>query len=1650
MEHDPIKAELEARRRPGAVVRRVSGVSQFAAALTGRGVVPRTVRAVIQDAFAAQAHARPSIIQSWHDDLGQQFKDYGPQDWKRLVRVLLPGVAPSAEATIDALERRPYQTGLTRRPFRCPHAPITRSRIRGRWLLNTTLLLGEYEADICWIAERAAHLAGWWGGVEIGWLLAGAIDAGGEAGQRVHDILVASASGETGKMGRHVTQALMSCSKPEAWEFLGQLLLAAQRQEGLRQVILESVDEAHPQAFRRMLRLIQEENLTRFSSVVRAADTWFGFMWDGSSGIKIQSLLERVALFLDDPAARAAALQESDAETVYLALWTIAYEDVETAIAPASSLLRSPSVPIRFAATHVLVDALWTSGIPPLAEMLADPDLAVAARALDMFAIDRTDSVDAERLFGLIEGLLQRLPPPKRAQTLDGPIWPWWKRKLERSVIAEALAANAAGVKGERLLPYIPDLSPVARAGFIRQAVGLPKPWESRAQTKPRKPSSAERAVILDLLGDASPEVREAAFQALGSLPLQSDEIDRLVSLLARKPGDLRNHALKRLGTLPDAELLAVADRLLADGDELRRLAGLELLRAARETQRLAPEVEARMRRYAADRAALTEPERAHVTSAQRPAAAPATRDDALGLIDRRALWAWPEPRARDVQVDSRGARAALESLAQLVIRHQHTEHRAADGQVRQLVDVAGWGFGPRKPEDREKGEALPLVAVWKTWLKERGAALRDPDDCELLRAVVAGEEASCWASGSPKKVSGLGQYTAGARFLRGLCEWGIAWDPPLAGADVLLDGLENELAGFSAGDYRGMVAEQQSGRTHVMIWGEKPRPHRLRAARAETWLGRFRWWRELFPALVQPAQALRLYGLLRAFQSRSQGYDALRVRLEDFLAAYATGGGVRQADFMDLLVGSGSHEGWHSLLRAASLRKPPKGLAEHPELVELVDQCRRRVVEVESQRGDRETAASGLALQLRWTGGMDTLARAIPALGKTHFARRFGWTVSGASRQDTLSHLVVRSVPRAEDTPEAFARWTQESRISEGCLIELAVYAPQWAGHVNTILRWPGLEDGVWWIQAHTKDDRSWHLPELKEIWAAEVSERTALSAADLTEGAVDVTWFARVYGALGADRWQKLDTAAKYAASNAGHTRARLFARAMAGLVTRQEFQARIDTTRHQDSVRALGLLPLPKGKAGEKELLDRFQRLAEFRRQSRQFGALRQQSEKRAVAIGLDNLARTAGFRDPQRLQWAMEQRAVADLVAGPLVVTRGEVTLSLSVDAEGDASLSVIRNGKTLKALPAALKKDGDVEELRNRLQELKRQRSRVRDALEEGMCRGDRFAPAELRTLLGHPLLAPGLSRLVFAGDGIAGYLTDGGRTLRDHAGKTHPLGDREKVRVAHPDDLLKRGDWSAWQRECYKAERVQPFKQVFRELYPMTETERGTRTSRRYAGHQVNPRQALALLGRRGWATHPDEGVSRTFHDEGLTARVAFQEPFFTPADIEGLTLEEVVFTKKGEWDPLGLDQIPARLFSETMRDLDLVISVAHRGGVDPEATASTVEMRAALIRETCEVLGLSNVELRKHHAVIQGSLARYSVHLGSAGVMVMPGSAIPIVAVHSQYRGRLFLPFADDDPRTAEVLSKVLLLARDAEIRDPNLLDWIRAAKGD
>ena len=127
------------------------------------------------------------------------------------------------------------------------------------------------------------------------------------------------------------------------------------------------------------------------------------------------------------------------------------------------------------------------------------------------------------------------------------------------------------------------------------------------------------------------------------------------------------------------------------------------------------------------------------------------------------------------------------------------------------------------------------------------------------------------------------------------------------------------------------------------------------------------------------------------------------------------------------------------------------------------------------------------------------------------------------------------------------------------------------------------------------------------------------------------------------------------------------------------------------------------------------------------------------------------------------------------------------------------------------------------------------------------------------------------------------------------------------------------------------------------------------------------------------------------------------------------------------------------------MRDVDLAVSVAHAGGVDPETSHSTIEMRRAIVEFNLPLFKIENVVLKDSHALIHGVRGNYSVHLGSGVVHQEGGAMISILPVHSQQRGKLFLPFADEDPKTAEILTKIIFFAEDDKIKDPSILNQIK-----
>lgn len=102
--------------------------------------------------------------------------------------------------------------------------------------------------------------------------------------------------------------------------------------------------------------------------------------------------------------------------------------------------------------------------------------------------------------------------------------------------------------------------------------------------------------------------------------------------------------------------------------------------------------------------------------------------------------------------------------------------------------------------------------------------------------------------------------------------------------------------------------------------------------------------------------------------------------------------------------------------------------------------------------------------------------------------------------------------------------------------------------------------------------------------------------------------------------------------------------------------------------------------------------------------------------------------------------------------------------------------------------------------------------------------------------------------------------------------------------------------------------------------------------------------------------------------------------------------------------------------------------------------------MRASIASEILRLMKLTNVSIKGSHAIISGTLGEYTVHLGSGVVHMQGKGALNIIAVQSQHRGRIFLPFFEDDPKAVEVITKILLFAEDKKIRDPLILDQIKA----
>ncbi|MET9649295.1 DUF4132 domain-containing protein [Streptomyces sp. NPDC006460] len=448
--------------------------------------------------------------------------------------------------------------------------------------------------------------------------------------------------------------------------------------------------------------------------------------------------------------------------------------------------------------------------------------------------------------------------------------------------------------------------------------------------------------------------------------------------------------------------------------------------------------------------------------------------------------------------------------------------------------------------------------------------------------------------------------------------------------------------------------------------------------------------------------------------------------------------------------------------------------------------------------------------------------------------------------------------------------------------------------------------------------------------------------------------------------------------------------------------------------------------------------------------------------------------------------------------------GAYTAVLSVREPGTAVLSFLGpGGRVLKSPPRTVRDEhGErLAPLRAALKGLRAELTAERTRLEEHLAAGTTWSAEDWeRYCVDHPVTGAVARALLWevAADGepwSAGLVerTGGGWALAGAGGTATPVGPGSRLRLWHPVRAAGE-DVSEWRDELTGRELRQPFKQVFREVYPLTPAEVATGAySNRFAGHVLRYGQARALMTERGW-----RGNHLGYFGEGYSSEMVRELPrpgglpaaegahwrarFSVELVDEGArgdgvarlcSTDQVRFERRaaagrGAWERAALPDVPRLVLSEALRDVDLFTAVASIGA-DPrwrdrgeeraydgyweswsfgELTESARIRRETLARLLPRTRIADRVELTDRFLRVRGELRAYRIHLGSGNVLMEPEDAyLCIVADRGAAGGHdeVFLPFEEDGGLLSVILSKAFLLAADTGITDRTITDQIR-----
>jgi hypothetical protein len=360
---------------------------------------------------------------------------------------------------------------------------------------------------------------------------------------------------------------------------------------------------------------------------------------------------------------------------------------------------------------------------------------------------------------------------------------------------------------------------------------------------------------------------------------------------------------------------------------------------------------------------------------------------------------------------------------------------------------------------------------------------------------------------------------------------------------------------------------------------------------------------------------------------------------------------------------------------------------------------------------------------------------------------------------------------------------------------------------------------------------------------------------------------------------------------------------------------------------------------------------------------------------------------------------------------------------------------------------------------------------------ERLCRSPRaWSAADWRErYLDHPLVGLLARRLIWVfreGDEERTGVWSQGRMI-DAAGEPFDPAPGAQVTLWHPLDAAA-ADVAAWRRRLQELEITQPFKQAHREIYRLTDAERETATvSNRFADQILKQHQLAALCAERGWRYKLQgqwDSHNLPFLDlPEHPLRIELWVDPFAEDEVSAASIYLYVVTNQvrfyGERGALPLEDVPPRLFSELMRDVDLFVGVcnaandpawveqAHRREIRYDWSEHAFGSLGATAATRREVLaGLlpklkiaDRCTLGERFLGVRGDLRTYKIHLGSGNILMEPNDQyLCIVPVSTKAKGpQAFLPY-EGDGMLDVILSKAFLLVNDTKITDPLIVGQI------